>query len=150
MEKDNKNIQVHVRIDRETLAVLERKSRDAGLTRSGFLRYAIHRQEAGMGMEAATPEGKGMPTTEGSGFRTLVRLMGNNIGLLREIQGELGKIGGNLNQAVRNMNTSLKAGARGVDPQDERLVRACSDRVAECIREIGSGIRSLKQIVKKL
>ena len=63
---------------------------------------------------------------------------------------ELGKIGGNLNQAVRNMNTSLKSGAKGVDPQDERMVRSCSDLVSVCVRGIESGIGTLKQIVKKL
>ena len=70
--------------------------------------------------------------------------------LFRGILAEFGKTGNNLNQAVRDMNTSLKAGSKSVSRKDVLTVEACFASMSECAKGIGAGLRSLKQIVKEL
>ncbi len=148
MKKDNKTIQIHIRIDRDTYAVLKKACMVIGLTMSQFIRYAIHVVAATISVAKTTGNGRQME--KGGDRKATIDMLADTVGLLREMQAGLGKIGGNLNQAVHNMNTSLKSGARGVDPKDEQAVKSCSEQVSECIREIGSGIGSIRQIVKKL
>ena len=76
--------------------------------------------------------------------------MGNLVTLFRGLLAEFGKTGGNLNQAVRNMNTSLKAGSKSVSRKDVLTVEACSTQMSECAKGIWSGLRSMRQIVKEL
>ena len=46
MEKiKNKNSQLHVRMDQDTMDVLEKKAEDKGLTMSSYIRYLIHRAD---------------------------------------------------------------------------------------------------------
>lgn len=156
METNNKTIQIHFRTDEDTLAVLKKASGDIGLTMSEFLRYVIHKASEGVERDA-TAVTDGTKYADDSkqeererDYRTLINLLTEVAKRFHELHAELGKIGGNLNQAVRNMNTSLKSGAMDVDPRDERMVRSCSEQVSICIRGISSGINSLKQIVKKL
>lgn len=156
METNNKTIQIHFRTDEDTLAVLKKASRDIGLTMSEFLRYVIHKASEGVERDA-TAVTNGTKHADDSklkeedrDYRTLINLLTDVARLFHGLHAELGKIGGNLNQAVRNMNFSLKSGAMGVNPQDERMVRSCSEQVSACIKGIGSGIGTLKQIVKNL
>ncbi len=156
MKTYNKTIQIHFRTDEDTFAVLKKASGDIGLTMSEFLRYVIHKASEGIERDA-TAATDGTKYADDSkleekdrDYRALLNLLTDVARRFHELNAELGKIGGNLNQAVRNMNTSLKSGAKGVDPQDERMVRSCSEQVSVCIRGIGSGIGTLKQIVKKL
>lgn len=156
MKTYNKTIQIHFRTDEDTFAVLKKASGDIGLTMSEFLRYVIHKASEGVERDA-TAATDGTKYADDSkleekdrDYRALLNLLTDVARRFHELNAELGKIGGNLNQAVRNMNTSLKSGAKGVDPQDERMVRSCSEQVSVCIRGIGSGIGTLKQIVKKL
>ena len=156
METNNKKIQIHFRTDEDTYAVLKKASGDIGLTMSEFLRYVIHKASEAVERDA-TAVTDGTKYADNSkleerdrDYRALINLLTDVARRFRELHAELGKIGKNLNQAVRNMNTSLKSGAKGVDPQDERMVRSCSEQVSVCIRGIGLGISSLKQIVKKL
>ncbi|MBO5592799.1 MAG: hypothetical protein J5953_04810 [Prevotella sp.] len=156
MKTNNKTIQIHFRTDEDTFAVLKKASGDIGLTMSEFLRYVIHKANEGVERDA-TAVTDGTKYADDSkleerdrDYRALINLLTDVAKRFHELHAELGKIGGNLNQAVRNMNSSLKSGAKGVDPQDERMVRSCSEQVSVCIRGIGLGISSLKQIVKKL
>ena len=156
METNNKKIQIHFRTDEDTYAVLKKASGDIGLTMSEFLRYVIHKASEGVERDATAVTDSTKYADDSKleerdrDYRTLINLLTDVAKLFHELHAELGKIGGNLNQAVRNMNTSLKSGAKGVDPQDERMVRSCSELVSVCVRGIESGIGTLKQIVKKL
>jgi len=156
MKTYNKTIQIHFRTDEDTFAVLKKASGDIGLTMSEFLRYVIHKASESVERDATavtdckTYADDNKLEERNRDYRTLINLLTDVAKRFHELHAELGKIGGNLNQAVRNMNTSLKSGAKGVNPQDERMVRSCSEQVSICIRGIGSGISSLKQIVKKL
>ena len=156
METNNKTIQIHFRTDEDTFAVLKKASADTKLTMSEFLRYVIHKASEAVERDA-TAVNDGTKYADNSkleerdrDYRALINLLTDVTKRFHELHAELGKIGGNLNQAVRNMNTSLKSGAKGVDPQDERMVRSCSEQVSVCIRGIGSGFGTLKQIVKNL
>ena len=151
MGKENKTIQLHIRIDNDTMNVLKKKSKSCGLTQSSFLRYAIHRMSLGQEHDVGKPE-------EGSGQRQAVEVANQSIAhqveaafsIFRDLQAEMGKIGGNLNQAVRNMNISLKSGANSVNQHDVRVVKTCSEQVSDCIDGIYTGLKNLKQLVKKL
>lgn len=151
MGKENKTIQLHIRIDHDTMNVLKKKSKSCGLTQSSFLRYAIHRMSFGQEHDVGKPE-------EGSGQRQAVEVANQSIAhqvevafsIFRDLQAEMGKIGGNLNQAVRNMNISLKSGANSVNQHDVRVVKTCSEQVSDCIDGIYTGLKNLKQLVKKL
>lgn len=156
METNNKTIQIHFRTDEDTFAVLKKASADTKLTMSEFLRYVIHKASEAVERDA-TAVNDGTKYADNSkleerdrDYRALINLLTDVAKRFHELHAELGKIGGNLNQAVRNMNTSLKSGAKGVDPQDERMVRSCSEQVSVCIRGIGSGFGTLKQIVRNL
>ena len=72
----------------------------------------------------------------------LVGMTGELVTLFRGLLAEFGKTGGNLNQAVRDMNTSLKAGSKSVSRKDILTVEACSTRMSECAKGIWSGLRS--------
>ena len=139
----NKNSQLHVRIDQDTMDVLEKKSGDKGLTMSSYIRYLIHSADT----EPAAQTG--LTSINGSN-QLLIDMIGNLVTLFRGLLAEFGKAGGNLNQAVRNMNTSLKAGSKSVSRKDVLTVEACSTQMSECAKGIWSGLRSLKQIVKEL
>ena len=139
----NKNSQLHVRIDQDTMDVLEKKSGDKGLTMSSYIRYLIHSADT----EPAAQTG--LTSINGSN-QLLIDMIGNLVTLFRGLLAEFGKVGGNLNQAVRNMNTSLKAGSKSVSRKDVLTVEACSTQMSECAKGIWSGLRSLKQIVKEL
>lgn len=56
MGKENKTIQLHIRIDNDTMNVLKKKSKSCGLTQSSFLRYAIHRMSFGQEQDVGKPE----------------------------------------------------------------------------------------------
>lgn len=139
----NKNSQLHVRMDQDTMDVLEKKSGDKGLTMSSYIRYLIHSADT----EPAAQTG--LTSINGSN-QLLIDMIGNLVTLFRGLLSEFGKAGGNLNQAVRNMNISLKAGSKSVSRKDVLTVEACSTRMSECAKGIWSGLRSLKQIVKEL
>ena len=151
MGKENKTIQLHIRIDHDTMNVLKKKSKNCGLTQSSFLRYAIHRMSFGQENDVGKPE---------EGFDQRQAFEVNNqpfvhqveaiFSIFRDLQAEMGKIGGNLNQAVRNMNISLKSGANSVNQHDVRVVKTCSEQVSDCIDGIYTGLKNLKQLVKKL
>ena len=151
MGKENKTIQLHVRIDHDTMNVLKKKSKNCGLTQSSFLRYAIHRINFGQEQDVGKAE-------EGSGQRQAVEVANLSFvhqveavfSIFRDLQAEMGKIGGNLNQAVRNMNISLKSGANSVSQRDVWVVKTCSEQVSDCIDGIWTGLKNLKQVVKKL
>ena len=156
MKTNNKTIQIHFRTDEDTFAVLKKTSADTKLTMSEFLRYVIYKASECVERDA-TAVTDGAKYADDSkleerdrDYRALINLLTDVARRFHELHAELGKIGGNLNQAVRNMNTSMKSGAKGADPQDERMVRSCSEQVSVCIRGIGLGIGTLKQIVKKL
>ena len=139
----NKNSQLHVRIDQDTMDVLEKKSGDEGLTMSSYVRYLIHSADT----EPAAQTG--LTSINGSN-QLLIDMIGNLVTLFRGLLAEFGKTGGNLNQAVRDMNISLKAGSKSVSRKDVLTVEACSTQMSECAKGIWSGLRSLKQIVKEL
>ena len=139
----NKNSQLHVRIDQDTMDVLEKKSGDKGLTMSSYIRYLIHSADT----EPAAQTG--LTSINGSN-QLLIDMIGNLVTLFRGLLAEFGKASGNLNQAVRNMNTSLKAGSKSVSRKDILTVEACSTQMLECAQGIWSGLRSLKQIIKEL
>ena len=144
MEKiENKNSQLHVRMDKDTMDVLENKAGDKGLTMSSYIRYLIH--SADTEHEAQT----GLTSDNGTS-QLLVGMIGELVTLFRGILAEFGKTGNNLNQAVRDMNTSLKAGSKSVSRKDILTVEAYSTQMSECAQGIWSGLRSLKQIVKEL
>ena len=139
----NKNSQLHVRMDQDTMDVLEKKAGDKGLTMSSYIRYLIHRAD----LEPAAHTGL---TSENGTSQLLVGMIGELVTLFRGLLTEFGKTGNNLNQAVRDMNTSLKAGSKTISRKDVLAVEACSTRMSECANGIWSGLRSLKQIVKEL
>ena len=144
MEKiENKNSQLHVRMDKDTMDVLEKKAEDKGLTMSSYIRYLIHRAD----VEPAVHTGL---TSDNGTSQLLVGMIGELVTLFRGLLAELGKTGNNLNQAVRDMNTSLKVGSKTISRKDVLAVEACSTRMSECANGIWSGLRSLKQIVKEL
>lgn len=144
MEKiENKNSQLHVRMDQDTMDVLEKKAGDKGLTMSSYIRYLIHRAD----VEPAVHTGL---TSDNGTSQLLVGMIGELVTLFRGLLAELGKTGNNLNQAVRDMNTSLKVGSKTISRKDVLAVEACSTRMSECANGIWSGLRSLKQIVKEL
>ena len=139
----NKNSQLHVRMDQDTMDVLEKKAGDKGLTMSSYIRYLIHSADK----EPAAHAGL---TSDNGTSQLLVGLVGELMTLFRELRAELGKTGNNLNQAVRDMNTSLTAGSKSVSRKDVLAVEACFTQMSECAKGISSGLRSLKQIVKQL
>ena len=139
----NNNSQLHVRMDQDTLDVLEKKSGDKGLTMSSYIRYLIHSADT----EHVAQTGQ---TSDNGTSQLLIDMIGNLVTLFRGLLAEFGKTGGNLNQAVRDMNISLKAGSKSVSRKDVLMVEACSIRMSECAKGIWSGLRSLKQIVKEL
>ena len=144
MEKiKNKNSHLHVRMDQDTMDVLEKKAGDKGLTRSSYIRYLIHRADVEAAVQTRMTSDKGTS-------QLLVGMIGELVTLFRGLLAELGKTGNNLNQAVRDMNTSLKAGSKTISRKDVLAVEACSTRMSECANGIWSGLRSLKQIVKEL
>ena len=144
MEKiKNKNSQLHVRMDQDTMDVLEKKAGDKGLTMSSYIRYLIHRAD----VEPAVHTGL---TSDNGTSQLLVGMIGELVTLFRGILAEFGKTGNNLNQAIRNMNTSLKVGSKSVSLKDVLTAEACFASLSECAKGIGSGLRSLKQIVKEL
>ena len=151
MEKDNKSIQLHVRMDGDTMNVLKKKSESCGLTQSSFIRYAIHRMSINLEQNAGKSE-KGFPEnmTDKISNQPLFRQIEANVGLFRDLLAEMGKIGGNLNQADRNMNVSLKSGANSVCQYDAWMVKTCSEQVSSCIKGVWVGLKNLKQIVMKL
>ena len=135
--------QLHVRMDQDTMDVLEKKAGDKGLTMSSYIRYLIHRAD----VEPTAHTGL---ISDNGTSQLLVGMIGELVTLFRGILAELGKTGNNLNQAVRDMNTSLKAGSKSVSRKDVLAVQACSTRMSECANGIWSGLRSLKQIVREL
>jgi len=139
----NKNSQLHVRIDQDTMDVLEKKSGDKGLTMSSYIRYLIHRADVEAAVQTRMTSDKGTS-------QLLVGMIGELVTLFRGLLAELGKTGNNLNQAVRDMNTSLKAGSKSVSRKDILTVEACSTQMSECSKGIWSGLRSMRQIVKEL
>ena len=139
----NKNSQLHVRMDQYTMDVLEKKAGDKGLTMSSYIRYLIHRADVEAAVQTRMTSDKGTS-------QLLVGMIGELVTLFRGLLAELGKTGNNLNQAVRDMNTSLKAGSKTISRKDVLAVEACSTRMSECANGIWSGLRSLKQIVKEL
>jgi hypothetical protein len=151
MEKDNKTIQLHIRIDQDTMNVLKKKSECCGLTQSSFVRYAIHRMSISLEQYSGKSE-EGIPETITDEItnQPLLRQIEANVTLFRGVLAEMGKIGGNLNQAVRNMNVSLKSGANSISKHDAWLVKTCSEQVSDCIKGVWTGLKNLKQIVKKL
>lgn len=80
----------------------------------------------------------------------LVGMIGELVTLFRGILAEFGKTGNNLNQAVRDMNTSLKAGSKSVSRKDVLAAETCFSNMSECAERIASELRSLKQIIKEL
>ena len=144
MEKiENKNSQLHVRMDQDTMDVLEKKAGDKGLTMSSYIRYLIHRADVEAAVQTIMTSDKGTS-------QLLVGMIGELVTLFRGLLTEFGKTGNNLNQAVRDMNTSLKAGSKSVSRKDILTVEAYSTQMSECAQGIWSGLRSLKQIVKEL
>ena len=139
----NKNSQLHVRMDQDTMDVLEKKAGDKGLTMCSYIRYLIHRADVEAAVQTRMTSDKGTS-------QLLVGMIGELVTLFRGLLAELGKTGNNLNQAVRDMNTSLKAGSKTISRKDVLAVEACSTRMSECANGIWSGLRSLKQIVKEL
>ena len=139
----NKNSQLHVRMDQDTMDVLEKKAGDKGLTMSSYIRYLIHSADTEHAAQAGL-------TSDNGTSQLLIDMIGNLVTLFRGLLAELGKTGNNLNQAVRDMNTSLKAGSKTISRKDVLAVEACSTRMSECANGIWSGLRSLKQIVKEL
>ena len=151
MGKENKTIQLHIRIDHDTMNVLKKKSKSCGLTQSSFLRYAIHRMSFGQEQDVSTPEeGPGHRQAFEVTYQPFVHQVEAVFSIFQDLQAEMGKIGGNLNQAVRNMNISLKSGANSVNQHDVRVVKTCSEQVSDCIDGIYTGLKNLKQLVKKL
>ena len=151
MGKENKTIQLHIRIDHDTMNVLKKKSKSCGLTQSSFLRYAIHRMSFGQEQDVSTPEeGPGQRQTFEVTNQPFVHQVEAIFSIFRDLRAEMGKIGGNLNQAVRNMNISLKSGANSVNQHDVLVVKTCSEQVSDCIDGIWTGLKNLKQVVKKL
>lgn len=151
MGKENKTIQLHIRIDYDTMCVLKKKSKSCGLTQSSFLRYAIHRMSFGQEQDVSTPEeGPGQRQAFEVTNQPFVHQVEAIFSIFRDLRAEMGKIGGNLNQAVRNMNISLKSGANSVNQHDVLVVKACSEQVSDCIDGIWTGLNNLKQVVKKL
>ena len=138
-----KTIQLHIRIDHDTMEVLAKKAGDKGLTMSSYIRYLIHRADV-------EPAAHTRLSSDNGTSQMLVGMIGNLVTLFRGILTELGKTGNNLNQAVRDMNTSLKAGSKSVSRKDILTVEACSTQMSECAQGIWSGLRSLKQIIKEL
>lgn len=138
-----KTIQLHIRIDRDTMEVLAKKAGDKGLTMSSYIRYLIHRAD----VEPAAHTGL---ISDNGTSQLLVGMIGELVTLFRGILTELGKTGNNLNQAVRDMNTSLKGGSKSVSRKDVLAAEACFASMSECAQGIWSGLRSLKQIIKQL
>lgn len=151
MEKANKTIQLHIRIDQDTMNVLKKKSECCGLTQSSFVRYAIHRMSLNQEQNAGKSE-DGLPKkiTDEVTNQPLFHQIEANVSLFRVLVAEMGKIGGNLNQAVRNMNVSLKSGTNSISQHDAWVVKTCSEQVSDCIKGVWTGLKNLKQIVKKL
>ena len=144
MEKiKNKNSHLHVRMDQDTMDVLEKKAGDKGLTMSSYIRYLIHRADVEAAVQTRMTSDKGTS-------QLLVGMIGELVTLFRGLLTEFGKTGNNLNQAVRDMNTSLKAGSKSVSRKDVLMAEACFASMSECAQGIWSGLRSLKQIVKEL
>ena len=139
----NKNSQLHVRMNQDTMDVLEKKAGDKGLTMSSYIRYLIHSADK----EPAANTGL---KSDNGASQLLVGMIGDLVTLFRGLLAEFGKTGGNLNQAVRDMNTSLKTGSKSVSRKDILTVEACSTQMSECAQGIWSGLRSLKQIIKEL
>lgn len=110
---------------------------------SSYIRYLIHSADT----EHVAQTGQ---TSDNGTSQLLIDMIGNLVTLFRGLLAEFGKTGGNLNQAVRDMNISLKAGSKSVSRKDVLMVEACSIRMSECAKGIWSGLRSLKQIVKEL
>ncbi len=140
---ENKNSQLHVRMDKDTMDVLEKKAGDKGLTMSSYIRYLIHRAD----VEPAAHTGL---ISDNGASQLLVGMIGELVTLFRGLLTEFGKTGNNLNQAVRDMNTSLKAGSKSVSRKDILTVETCSTQMSECAQGIWSGLKSLKQIIKEL
>jgi hypothetical protein len=131
--------------------VLKKKSKSCGLTQSSFLRYAIHRMSFGQEQDVSTPEeGPGQRQTFEVTNQPFVHQVEAVFSIFRDLRAQMGKIGGNLNQAVRNMNISLKSGANSVSQRDVWVVKTCSEQVSDCIDGIWTGLKNLKQVVKKL
>lgn len=151
MGKDNKTIQLHIRIDQDTMNVLKKKSEYCGLTQSSFVRYAIHRMSISLEQNSGKSE-EGIPKTITDEItnQPLLRQIEANVTLFRGLVAEMGKIGGNLNQAVRNMNVSLKSGTNSIRQHDVWVVEKCSEQMSDCIKGVWTGLKNLKQIVKKL
>ena len=139
----NKNSQLHVRMDQYTMDVLEKKAGDKGLTMSSYIRYLIHRAD----VEPVAHTGL---TSDNGTSQLLVGMIGELVTLFRGLLAELGKTGNNLNQAVRDMNMSLKAGSKSVSRKDVLTAEACFASMSECATGIGTGLRNLKQIIKEL
>ena len=139
----NKKSQLHVRMDQDTMDVLEKKAGDKGLTMSSYIRYLIHRAD----VEPAAHTGL---ISDNGTSQLLVGMIGELVTLFRGLLTELGKTGNNLNQAVRDMNTSLKAGSKSVSRKDVLAAETCFSNMSECAKGIASGLRSLKQIIKQL
>ena len=139
----NKNSQLHVRMDQDTMDVLEKKAGDKGLTMSSYIRYLIHRAD----VEPTAHTGL---ISDNGTSQLLVGMIGELVTLFRGLLAELGKTGNNLNQAVRDMNMSLKAGSKSVSRKDVLTAEACFASMSECATGIGTGLRNLKQIIKEL
>lgn len=86
----NKNSQLHVRMNQDTMDVLEKKAGDKGLTMSSYIRYLIYRAD----VESAAHTGL---TSENGTSQLLVGMIGELVTLFRGILTELGKTGNNLN-----------------------------------------------------
>ena len=126
MEKENKTIQLHVRMDRDTMDVLKKKSMRCGLNQSSFIRYAIHKMSIKLEQNAGKyEEGISENSIDEISSQPLLRQIEANVGLFRDLLAEMGKIGGNLNQAVRNMNVALKSGEKNVSQYDACVVKTC-------------------------
>ena len=110
---------------------------------SSYIRYLIHR--ADLEPTAKTGLAFGNDTSQ-----LLVGMIGELVTLFRGLLAEFGKTGSNLNQAVRDMNTSLKAGSKSVSRKDVLMAEACFASMSECAQGIWSGLRNLKQIIKEL
>jgi hypothetical protein len=131
--------------------VLKKKSECCGLTQSSFVRYAIHRMSISLEQYSGKSE-EGIPETITDEItnQPLLRQIEANVTLFRGMVAEMGKIGGNLNQAVRNMNVSLKSGTNSIRQHDVWVVEKCSEQMSDCIKGVWTGLKNLKQIVKKL